>query len=117
MCIESPSLYKIPTVGIFPKKETNEMVLFKVNLGNEEVKVIKCCTLAYLIHAQYDNFSDVEESSQEREIGNISAETSKTKAEVLPTVPTSSKIIFPGDHTHIRIGLLQDAKISEETPE
>ena len=70
-----------------------------------------------LTPAQYDNFSDVEEQNQESEIGNISAAPSETRAELLPAIPSDSKMISPGNHTPVRKVLLQDAKIFEETQE
>ena len=78
------------------------MLLFIVNLGHDEVKIIKCHTLAYFTSAQYDNYSDVKETNQESEIVNISATPSETKAEIFPVIPSDSKIIFPGDHTTVR---------------
>ena len=78
------------------------MLLFMVNVGDDEGKIIQGCTLVYLTPAQYDNFSDVEEKNQESEIANISAATSGTKAEILPAIPSNSKMIFPGEHTTVR---------------
>ena len=79
------------------------MLLFIVNLGHEEVKIIKGHTLAYLAPA--------EETNKESETTNISAAPSETKVELLPAIPSNSKMIFPDDHTPVRKVLLQDAKI------
>ena len=72
LCIESPSLYRIPTVCIFPEKEVNRMCIFVVNLGHDEVKIMKGHTLVHLTPDQYDSFSDTEERNQESKIANIS---------------------------------------------
>ena len=101
VCIQKPSSYMIPTVCLFPEKEVNKMLLFIINVGHEEVKIIKGCILIYLILAQYDNCSDAREN-QENIIANISTATSETKVEILPAITTNSKIIFPGDHTCLR---------------
>ena len=77
LCIESPSLCIIPTVCIYPQKrgEVNKMLLFVVNVGHEEVKIIKGHTLAFLSLAQYDSLPDTEENNEESEIANISTVT------------------------------------------
>ena len=93
------------------------MLLFVVNLGHDEVKIIKGHTLAYLTPIQYDNFSEVEEINQESKIADISAAHVGTKAEIFPANPSDSKMIFPGDDTPIRKVLLQDAIILVETQE
>ena len=98
-------------VCIFPEKVVNKMLLFIVNLGHEEVKIIKDCTLAYLIPAKYDNYSDIEETNQRSEIVNISAETSGTKVVILPVILSNSNMIYLGDHMPVRKVLLQAAKI------
>ena len=51
------------------------MLLFIVNVGHEEVKINKGCTLTDLIPAQYDNLSDAGENHQEGIIANICAAT------------------------------------------
>ena len=107
----------MPTVCIFQEKEVNKMLFFIVNIGHEEVKIIKDHTLVYLIPAQCDRFSDAEENNQESKIANTSGATSKTKAEILPAIPTSSKMIFLGNNTPVRKVLLQDAKISVDVQE
>ena len=66
------------------------MLPFIINIGHEEVKIIKSCTLAYLSPAQNDNISDAE-NNQENVIANISAATSETKIEILPAIPASYK--------------------------
>ena len=101
-CIESPFLYIIPTVCIFPEEEVNRMLLFILNLGHNEVKFIEGYTLAYLIPSQYENFSDTEETNQEGEIANISATISDTKASILLAIPSDGKMIFPCNHTPVR---------------
>ena len=117
-CIESPSLYVILIVCIFPENEVNRMLLFVVSLDHcEEVKIIKGHILAYLTPAQYENFSDVEETNQGCEIACISVATFGTKVEILQGIPLNNKIIFPGDHTSDRKVLFQDVKISVETQE
>ena len=88
----------------------SEVLLFIVNLGHEEGKIIKGNTFAYYIPAQFDNFSDVEETNQESVIANISAPTLETKVEILPATPSNSKMIFSDDHTPVRTVLLQDVK-------
>ena len=40
------------------------MLLFILNVGHEEVKIIKGHTLAYFILAQYDNLSDARENQK-----------------------------------------------------
>ena len=69
------------------------MLLFIIKTGHEEVKIIKGQALAYLTLLN-DNLSDATEN-QERITPSISAATSDTKAEILPTIPTNSKMIFP----------------------
>ena len=86
------------------------MLLFIVNVGHEDIKIIKGHTLAYLTPAQCDNLSDAEENNQQSKIAHISAVTSETKAEMLPAIPVSSKMIFAGDHTPVS----KYAKISIE---
>ena len=54
--IESPSLYMISIVCIFPEKELNKLLLSIVNVSREEVKIIKGYIMAYLTPAQYDLF-------------------------------------------------------------
>ena len=108
LCIGSPSLYMAPTVYIFPEKELNKMVLFIVNVGHEEVKIIKGHSLPYFTLSQYDNLTDAREN-QESVIVNILVATSETKIEILPAIPENSKMIFPHDHTPLRKVLLQDA--------
>ena len=93
------------------------MLLSVVHLGSEEVKIIKGHTFAYLNPAQYDNFSSVEGTNQERKIANISAVPSETKGEIFPAIPSNSKMIFPGEHTPVRKVLLQDLKILLEMQE
>ena len=51
LCIKNPSLYIIPTVCIFPEKEVRKMLLFIVNFGHDEKKIITGCTLSYLTPA------------------------------------------------------------------
>ena len=63
-CIGSPSLYTIPILCAFPETEVNKMLLFMVNIGHEEMKIIKGCTLAYLTPAQYENFQILERTKK-----------------------------------------------------
>ena len=118
LCIESPSIYIIPMVCIFSeKKEVSRMLVFVVSLGNDEVKIIEGHTLASLAPAQYDNFSNVEETNQEKETANISGVSSGSKAEIFPVIPSNSKMIFSGDHKLVRKVLHQDKKILVDTQE
>ena len=110
LCIESPSLYITPTVCLLLGKYVHRMLLCIVNLGHENVKIIGGCTLAYLTHAKFDSFLDVEDTNQESKIGNIPAATLETKVEMLPAIPSNRKMIFPGYHTPDRKSLLQDTK-------
>ena len=104
----------IPTV--YMSRKGGEQIIFIVNIGHEEVQTSKGHTLVYLISVQYDNLSDVREN-QESIIANISYATSETKVDMLLAIPTTSKMIFPGDHTSVREVLFQDAKIFVETQE
>ena len=80
------------------------MLLSIINLGHDDVKIIKKHTLAYLTPAQYDYFS---ETNQEIETSqNILAAPSGTKVEILPGIPSHSKMIFPGYNTPVRNVLL-----------
>ena len=77
------------------------MLLSIVNLGYDR-ETTEACTLYYLTPVQYDNFSDTEETKQESEISKIFVESSETKLEILPAIPSDSKIIFPGNSTYVR---------------
>ena len=54
LCIES-FLYMTHTVCIFLEKTLNKILLFIVNLGYKDIKIIEGHTLAYLTLAQYDS--------------------------------------------------------------
>ena len=73
------------------------MLFFMVNVGHEEVKIIKGHTLAYLTLDQYDNLSYGEVKNQESVIANISAATTETIFEMLLAIPSNSKMVFPAD--------------------
>ena len=49
---------------MFPEKEVNRMLRLVVNIGHDEVQIIKGHTMAYLTPAQYEKFSDVEEKNE-----------------------------------------------------
>ena len=102
---------------ILPEKELNTLLLFIINLGHDEVKISKGCTLAYMSPDKYDNHLDVQENNQAGEIANISITTSKTNAEILPAFPSASKMIFPCDLTPVRKVLLQDVETSADAQE
>ena len=80
----------------------NKILLFIVNVGNEEVNAIKDCPLAYLTLGQYDNLSEARENDQESVIPNILTAVSETNVEILPAISSSSEMIFPGDLTPLR---------------
>ena len=115
LCIESPALDMLPTVCIFPVNRVNKLLLFIVNVGQEEVTITKCCTLTYLTPAQYDNHSETMKNNQGSLIANILVATSEIQGETLPSILTSSKMISPGDHTPLSKLVLQDTKISADT--
>ena len=79
----------------------DKMLLFIMNVGHEQVKIIKCCTVVYLTLAPNDNFSKPTDSNQESVIANILAALDSTY----------SKMSFPCHHATLRKVLLQDAKI------
>ena len=61
----------VPRICIFPEDVVNKMLLFVVNVGHEEVKIIKDHTLAYLTPAKCNNLSETRENHQESVIANI----------------------------------------------
>ena len=87
------------------------MLFFIINMGHEEMKIIKSCTLSYFTPAQYGNLSEVRQNNQESVFSNIWATASETEVGILPAIPASSKMIFPGDHIPLRKLLLKDAPI------
>ena len=97
---------------ILQAKELNTLLLFIVSLGHDEVNFSKGHTLAYLTPAKYDKFSDVQENNKVGEIANVCVTTSETNTEILPAIPSVSKMIFPGDPPPVRKVLLQGANIS-----
>ena len=81
MCIESHSLYMIPTVCVFPEKALNKVVLFIVNVGNKDVNFSKHHTLACMTPDQYDSFSDTGENNNKSFSTKIFATTPETDVE------------------------------------
>ena len=69
------------------------MLLFIINVGHEELQIIKGHTLVYLTPTQYGYLSDTREN-QESVIANISAVLSETKVELLPAILASTQKSF-----------------------
>ena len=72
-----------------------------VNVGHEEVIIIKGHTLAYLTPVQYDNLSVFRENDHESVVANISA-VKDPKVEILPDNSICNKMIFPGNASPLR---------------
>ena len=99
LCVESHSLYMIPTVCIFLEKEVYKVLFYISNVDHKEIRLTEGHTLAYLIPAQHNNLLEVEENNQGSVIANILAAVSEIKVEILPAIPAGRKLIFPGDDT------------------
>ena len=93
------------------------MLLFIINVNHKEMKIIEAPTMAYLTSTQHDNLSETGENNKESVIVNVYAAASEPNVEMLPLIPTTSKMIFPGDHIPLRKVLLQDMKISADRQE
>ena len=70
-----------------------------------------------MIPVQYEPYSANDENSSEKVIHSISSTVSDTGVEMLLAIPVGSKMIFPGDHTLIQIGVIQNVKILKGTQE
>ena len=106
LCVESPSLYMIPTAYIHLEKALNQMFLFIANVNYKDLKIGKGNILVYLTPAQYDSLSKTGENNNESVIANISATTSETEFEILPVIPVNPPL---------RQVALYNAKISADT--
>ena len=114
-CIESQCIYVKPTVYRFPEKAVNKILLFVINVGYKDIKIVKGHTSAYLISVLHEPYYADDANSSAKVIHNISAAVSETEVQMSPAIQIGSKMIFPGDHTLIGKVELQDAKISKGT--
>ena len=88
-----------------------------VNIGTEEVKIIKGLTLAYLAASTvWQSFRCLREQSREWNCKYFCCNSDQSW-NITSYFQESSKMIFPGDYTPVRKVLLQGAKILVEMQE